>query len=225
MRVLVVEDEPALRGQLADALKAQGYAVDVAADGEEACYFALEYNYDVAVMDLGLPKLDGMEVIRRTRAKGKTYPILILTARGHWQEKVTGLSAGADDYLTKPFHVEELLARLSALQRRAAGFANPVQKFGPIEIDTVAQEVRRNGAALDLTAYEYRLLEYLVHHPGKVVSKTELTEHLYDQDEDRDSNVLEVFVGRLRRKLDPDGDLQPIETLRGRGYRFNLKAG
>ncbi len=224
MRVLVVEDEPSLREQLVVALKAQGYAVDAAGDGEEGCYFALEYDYDVAVMDLGLPKLDGMEVIKRVRAQGKRYPILILTARGHWQEKVNGLSAGADDYLTKPFHVEELLARLSALQRRAAGFANPLLSFGPIEIDTVAQQVMVHGQPLDLTAYEYRLLAYLAHHPGKVVSKTELTEHLYDQDEDRDSNVLEVFIGRLRRKLDPDNSLLPIETLRGRGYRFNLKA-
>ncbi len=224
MRILVVEDEPVLREELAAALREEGYAVDCAADGEEGWYFANEYNYDVAVFDLGLPKLDGMGLIKKVRAAGRTYPILILTARANWQEKVNGLSAGADDYLTKPFHTEELFARLKALQRRAAGFAQPRLRFGPIEIDTVAQQVTCDGRTLDLTAYEYRLLEYLAHHPGKVVSKTELTEHLYDQDEDRDSNVLEVFIGRLRKKIDPDNQLQPIETLRGRGYRLTLKA-
>lgn len=222
MRALIVEDEPALQGQLADALKARGYAIDCASDGEEGWYFANEYDYDVAIMDLGLPKMDGMTLIKKVRDAGKRYPILILTARDHWQEKVAGLSAGADDYLTKPFHIEEMVARLNALQRRAAGFANPTLRFPPIEIDTVAQSVKVNDRLLDLTAYEYRLLVYLAHHPGKVVSKTELTEHLYDQDEDRDSNVLEVFIGRLRKKIDPDNQLQPIETLRGRGYRLVL---
>jgi two-component system response regulator PhoP len=222
MRALIVEDEPQLREQLAEALRRQGYAVDAAADGEEGRYFSGEYDYDVAIMDLGLPKLDGISLIRQVRAAGKHFPILILTARDHWQEKVNGLSAGADDYLTKPFHIEEMLARLNALTRRAAGFANPVLRFGPVTIDTVTQSVRVHEQTLELTAYEYRLLLYLAHHPGKVVSKTELTEHLYDQDEDRDSNVLEVFIGRLRKKLDPDNSLQPIETLRGRGYRLVL---
>lgn len=223
MRVLVVEDELILREQLCAVLHEQGYAVDAAKDGEEAWYFASEYHYDVAVLDLGLPKMDGMELIKKIRDAGKSYPVLILTARSHWQEKVNGLSAGADDYLTKPFHTEELLARLNALMRRAAGFAQPTMKLGPIEINTVTQQVTCNGLQMELTAYEYKVLEYLAHNPGKVVSKTELTEHLYDQDEDRDSNVLEVFVGRLRKKLDPDNSLLPIETLRGRGYRLTLK--
>ncbi len=217
MRALVVEDEPTLQEQLAAALKERGYAVDCASDGEEGLYYANKYNYDVAVMDLGLPKIDGMTLIKKVRESGKQFPILILTARDHWQEKVAGLSAGADDYLTKPFHMEEMAA-----QRRAAGFANPTLKFPPIEIDTVAQTVLVGDRMLDLTAYEYRLLLYLAHHPGKVISKMELTEHLYDQDDDKDSNVLEVFIGRLRKKLDPDNSLQPIETLRGRGYRLVL---
>ncbi len=224
MRVLVVEDENELRAQLTATLREQGYAVDAAADGEEGKYFLGEYAYDAVVLDLGLPKIDGMQLIAYARKNGRTSPILVLTARGHWQEKVEALSAGADDYLTKPFHVEELLARLKAIQRRAAGFASSELHFGPVSIDTVSQQVLLSGVPLELTAYEYRLLEYFAHHPGKVVSKAELTEHLYEEDADRDSNVLEVFIGRLRRKLDPENSLQPIETLRGRGYRFTLPA-
>lgn len=223
MRVLLLEDEAPLREQLSAALKAAGYVVDAAPDGETGVYYGREYPYDVAVFDLGLPKMSGMQVIELLRAEGKTFPILILTARGHWQDKVEGLSAGADDYLTKPFHVEELLARLNALLRRSAGFAKPAMNFGPIALDTVAQNVTVNGESLELTAYEYKMLEYLILHAGKVISKTELTDHLYEQDYDRDSNVIEVFIGRLRKKLDPDNTLNPIETLRGRGYRFNLE--
>ncbi len=222
MRVLLVEDEAALRESVQDALTDAGYALDAAADGEEGLYYGTEYTPDVAVIDLGLPKLNGIELIRQLRAQHRSFPILVLTARDRWQDKVEALGAGADDYLVKPFHVEELLARLNALLRRASGWSQPVLACGPIEIDTAAQQVRVGGNPIELTTFEYRVLHYLVLHAGEVVSKTELTEHLYDQDFDRDSNVIEVFVGRLRRKLDPDGSLGPIETLRGRGYRFTL---
>ncbi|GAB4345406.1 MAG: response regulator transcription factor [Gammaproteobacteria bacterium] len=224
MRILVIEDEAPLREQLTSQLENEGFVVDSAADGEEGLYMALEFPYDCAVIDLGLPKLPGAEIITRARAEGRSFPILILTARGRWQDKVAGLEAGADDYLVKPFHVEELLARINALVRRAAGWTQPQRQFGPLMLDTRAQTVSLEGNAIDLTAYEYRVIEYLMLHAGKVISKTELTEHVYDQDFDRDSNVIEVFIGRLRKKLDPRGELQPIETLRGQGYRFNLTA-
>lgn len=222
MRVLVVEDETALREQLAARLKQEGHVVDAAADGKEGLYFATDYPLDIAIIDLGLPLLSGIEVIRRLRAAGKVFPILILTARGSWQDKVQGLEAGADDYLVKPFEVEELLARLKALQRRAAGWTQSVLRCGPVALDTGAQTVHLREQMLELTTFEYKVLEYLMLHAGQVVSKTELTDHLYEQDFERDSNVIEVFVGRLRRKLDPDNTLQPIETLRGRGYRLTL---
>ncbi len=222
MRVLVVEDETALREQLAARLKQEGHVVDAAADGKEGLYFATDYPLDIAIIDLGLPLLSGIEVIRRLRAAGKVFPILILTARGSWQDKVQGLEAGADDYLVKPFEMEELLARLKALQRRAAGWTQSVLHCGPVALDTGAQTVHLHEQALELTTFEYKVLEYLMLHAGQVVSKTELTDHLYEQDFERDSNVIEVFVGRLRRKLDPDNKLQPIETLRGRGYRLTL---
>jgi len=220
MRILVVEDEQALREQLRDQLHQRGYSVDVAADGEEGLYYLREYPLDLAVIDIGLPKMSGIELIRRSRQEGRTLPVLILTARGNWQDKVEGLEAGADDYLVKPFHVQELLARLNALVRRSAGLASPLIEWGPLSLNTASQLVARAGQPLDLTAYEYKVLEYMMLHQGEVISKSQLTEHLYDQDYDRDSNVLEVFIGRLRRKLDPEGRLQPIETLRGRGYRF-----
>lgn len=223
MRLLVVEDEPTLRRQLKEQLVAKGYSVDTAEDGEAGLFHGLEYPLDLAIIDLGLPKVSGIELIHRLRTADKQFPILILTARGNWQDKVEGLEAGADDYLVKPFHQEELLARLNALLRRSAGWSSPVIQCSPISLDTRTQVVQRNGTSIELTSYEYRVLEYLMLHTGKVVSKTELTEHIYDQDFDRDSNVLEVFVGRLRRKLDPNGVLKPIETLRGRGYRFTLK--
>jgi len=174
-------------------------------------------------VDLGLPDLPGIDVIRRWRAAGRRFPVLILTARGRWQDKVEGLEAGADDYLVKPFYTEELLARLRALIRRTGGWTQAVLRCGPIALDTGAQQVTLGDQPVELTAYEYKLLEYLILHAGTVISKTELTEHLYQEDEDRDSNVLEVLVGRLRRKLDPDRALNPIETLRGRGYRFRLE--
>ena len=220
MRVLLVEDEQDLRENLAARLKEEGYAVDVAADGEEGLYFGEEYPLDVAIIDLGLPKLSGMEVITKLRASEKQFPILVLTARGQWQDKVAGLQAGADDYLVKPFVTEELLARLNALVRRSAGWTQSTLALGPYELDTAAQEAKVNGAAIELTSYEYKVLEYLMMHAGEVVSKTRLTEHIYEQDYDRDSNVIEVFIGRLRKKLDHDGKSKPIETLRGRGYRF-----
>lgn len=222
MKILVVEDEPRLRQQLRVQLNQRGYSVEAAADGEEGLYIATEYPLDLAIIDLGLPRLSGIDLIRRLRAQGRDYPVLILTARGEWQDKVEGLEAGADDYLVKPFHVEELLARLNALLRRAVGHAaTPVIECGPLSLDTARKGVRVNGAPVLLTAYEYRVLEYLVLHREKVVSKAELTEHLYEQDFDRDSNVLEVFVRRLRKKLDPEGALSPILTLRGQGYRLN----
>ena len=206
-------------------MRKTGYAVDAAADGEDGFYLGREHPFDLAVVDLGLPKLSGIDVIRRWRAAGRLFPVLILTARGRWQDKVEGLNAGADDYLTKPFQAEELHARINALLRRAAGVANPVLRCGPITLDTSARTVQVDNKTLELTAYEYKVLEYLMLNRGKVVSKTELTEHVYDQDFDRDSNVIEVFIGRLRRKLDPDNRYQPVETLRGRGYRFALECG
>ena len=223
MRILVVEDEQSLLEQLHNRLKQDGYAVDGATNGEDGLYLAKEYPFDAAIIDLGLPKLSGIEVIRKARAAGKSFPILILTARGRWQEKVEGLEAGADDYLVKPFQMEELLARLRALVRRAAGWTQSHISCGPITLNTTTQAVTVEGHAVELTAYEYKVLEYLMLHTGQVVSKTDLTDHLYEQDFDRDSNVIEVFVGRLRRKLDPDNRYNPIETLRGRGYRLTLE--
>ncbi|HEV2228396.1 MAG TPA: response regulator transcription factor [Steroidobacteraceae bacterium] len=222
MRVLVVEDEAALRETLKARLAAAGFTVDEAADGNEGLFAGSEYPLDVAIIDLGLPGLAGLEVIRRLRAARKTYPILILTARDNWQDKVEGLQAGADDYVAKPFHFEEVLARVQALLRRSGGWASPLLRCGPVELDTRAQTVRVSGGAVELTTFEYRILEHLMLRAGDVISKTELTERLYDQDFERDSNVIEVLVGRLRRKLDPQEQLHPIETLRGRGYRFAL---
>ncbi len=221
MRLLVVEDEAAIRAQLLDFLSKQGYAVDEASDGKEGLFFAKEYDYDLAIIDIGLPEMNGIELIRSARAEGKQYPMLILTARGNWQDKVEGLEAGADDYLVKPFHNEELRARVNALIRRASGHASPKLEFGPIVIDTAAKSVTLNNQHVELTSYEYNTLEYLAVHAGEAISKTVLTEHLYQQDFERDSNVIEVFIGRLRKKLDPDGSMQLITTLRGRGYRFN----
>ena len=222
MRLLIIEDEPNLREQLQQYLQKQGYAVDVAEDGQAGFFMGREYPFDMAIVDLGLPKLSGIEVIQKWREIEKTFPILILTARGKWQDKVEGLEAGADDYLVKPFHNEELLARIRALLRRSVGVSQPVIQFNSISINTSHQSVSVDNTELELTAYEYKVIEYLVMNADKVISKTELTEHIYDQDFDRDSNVIEVFIGRLRKKLDPDGSLKPIETLRGRGYRWNL---
>lgn len=223
MRLLIVEDEPNLRDSLCEQFRQAGFVVDAAADGEEGSYFATEYPVDAAIVDLGLPGISGMELIARLREAGRDFPILILTARDRWQEKVAALESGADDYVTKPFQPEEVLARIQALLRRAAGFASPVIEAGPIRLDMRAQQVFLAGKEVELTSFEYRVLEHLMRAAGKVVSKAELTESLYEQDFERDSNVIEVFVGRLRRKLDADNALKPIETLRGRGYRFALE--
>ncbi|SFZ78053.1 response regulator transcription factor [Chitinimonas taiwanensis] len=225
MRLLLIEDEAPLRQSLRKQLEADGYRVDEAADGEDGLFQASEYPVDLAIVDLGLPKLSGMEVVERLRAEGKALPILILTARGSWQDKVKGLEAGADDYLVKPFEYPELAARVKALLRRALKATSDTLVLGPIGLDFSAQQAQLNGQPVELTTFEYRMLEYLVRERARVVSKQELSDYLYPHDEDRDSNVLEVLIGRLRRKLDPDGTLAPIETLRGRGYRFVLQAG
>jgi len=222
MRILIVEDEPALQQQVRAGIEAQGYTVDATGDGKEALYLATEYSYDAAVVDLGLPGLSGLDIIARLRKSGSHLPILILTARDRWQDKVKGLEAGGDDYLTKPFQMEELLARLKAILRRAAGVAQDVLELGAISMNLSAQKVVVAGTEVELTSYEYKLLEHLARNRNRVLSKDELASHLYPHDEERDSNVIEVLIGRLRRKLDPDGALEPIETLRGRGYRFAL---
>jgi len=223
VRALVVEDEAALRERMVARLESLGWAVDAAADGTEGQWMGEEYPLDVAIVDLGLPGVPGLDIIRRWRAAGKRFPVLILTARDRWQDKVEGLEAGADDYVAKPFEMEELLARLRALVRRAAGWADSTLSVGPFRLDTARQELSRDGEPIALTAFEYKLVEYLMLHAGKVVSKTELSEHVYAEDMERDSNVIEVLVGRLRRKLDPQRALDPIETLRGRGYRFRAQ--
>jgi len=222
MKLLVVEDDADLRRQLVSGLESRGYTIEETGDGREALYMGCEFNYDLTIVDLGLPSLSGVELIKQWRAAERNFPILILTARGEWQDKVEGLEAGADDFLVKPFHIEELVARLNALLRRAAGHAKPTIKFGDLSLDTVGRVVAFKERPINLTSYEYRTLEYLMMHSGKTVSKAELTEHLYHQDFDRDSNVLEVFIRRLRQKLDPDQTMSPITTVRGLGYRFDL---
>ena len=223
MRLLLIEDDAVLRLGLARQLEAEGYRVDQAADGEDGLFQASEYPVDLAIVDLGLPKMNGLAVVQKLRADGRTIPILILTARGSWQDKVQGLESGADDYLVKPFEYPELAARVKALLRRSLKATSDVLTLGPLAIDFSAQAARLNGEVLELTTFEYRVLEYLVRERARVVPKQELSDYLYPHDEDRDSNVLEVLIGRLRRKLDPDGTLAPIETLRGRGYRFALQ--
>lgn len=216
MRLLLVEDDPTLRAQLHAGLTKAGYAVDDADNGRDAHHLGAQEPFDAVILDLGLPVLDGLTVLKRWREEGRTMPVLILTARDRWHEKVAGIDAGADDYLTKPFHMEELLARVRALIRRAQGLASPLLHHGPLTLDTRSSRVTSNGETVALTSQEFRLLAYLMHRPGAIVSRTELTEHLYDQDFDLDSNVIEVFIGRLRRKLPPG----TIETVRGMGYRL-----
>lgn len=223
MRILIVEDDSRLLLQLDQYMQSQGFSVDLADDGEKALYQLKEYNYDLAIIDVGLPSIDGFEVVKQARASDISCPIIILTARDRWQEKVKGLESGADDYLTKPFVHEELLARVKALIRRSAGQASPIMQKGPLSLDTSANQLYVDEQAIELTAYEYKVIEYLMMNPNKVVSKTEMVEHIYDQDFDLDSNVIEVFVGRLRRKIDKDNIIKPIETLRGRGYRLNAR--
>ena len=220
MRLLIVEDDDTLRKQLHEALTEAGFAVDTAADGEDGLHCALEYALDLAVIDVGLPKRDGIALVRELRKHNKTYPVLILTARDHWTDKVNGLEAGADDYLTKPFHLAELKARINALLRRSAGVADAVLRRGRVALDTRAKSLTVDEHDVVITAYEYKVLEYLMLHAGQVVSKTELSAHIYDESVERDSNVMEVFIGRLRRKLQPHGEENLIETVRGQGYRF-----
>ena len=216
MRILVVEDDPDLGRQLSEALEQAGYAVDLAPDGEEGHFLGDSEPYDAAVLDLGFPKMDGVRVLEKWRAAGKDMPVLILTARDRWSEKVAGFDAGADDYLTKPFITEELLARLRALLRRAAGHASSVMELGDLRVDSRSARASVNGEPIKLTAHEYRVLSYMMHHQGRVVPRTELVEHIYDQDFDRDSNTIEVFIGRLRRKIGSNR----ILTERGLGYRL-----
>lgn len=216
MRVLVVEDDVNLNRQLKDALTEAGYVVDVAMDGEEGHYLGDTEPYDAVVLDIGLPQMDGLSVLEEWRRAGRVMPVLLLTARDRWSDKVQGIDAGADDYVAKPFHMEELLARLRALVRRAAGHASNEIVAGVVRLDARSGRVTVNGQAVKLTSHELRLLSYLMHHKGKVISRTELTEHLYDQDFDRDSNTIEVFVGRLRKKLPDDC----IQTVRGLGYQI-----
>jgi two-component system response regulator PhoP len=225
MRVLIVEDDSSLSRSLVAEFEARGFKVLSAPDGREGRYLATEYPIDLAIIDLGLPEVSGIELIKSLRAASKDYPILVLTARDRWQDKVEALKVGADDYVTKPFHVEELMARADALLRRAGGWAQSELVCGPITLDTRSQVVTLEGQPVELTSFEYRLLEYLMLHAGEVCSKTQITEALYDQDFERDSNVIEVFIGRLRRKLDPESAFKPIETLRGRGYRMVLPRG
>ncbi|TPW29435.1 response regulator transcription factor [Martelella alba] len=216
MRILVVEDDTNLNRQLASVLKEAGYVVDAAFDGEEGHFLGETEPYDAVILDIGLPNMDGVTVLERWRSAGRNMPVLILTARDRWSDKVAGIDAGADDYVTKPFYTEEVMARIRALIRRAAGHASTRLTCGPIEIDVKASKATMNGNLLRLTSHEYRLLSYLMHHQGEVVSRTELTEHMYDQDFDRDSNTIEVFVGRLRKKVGAEW----IETVRGLGYRM-----
>jgi len=223
MRILVIEDEFRLQNQIRQQLEAAGYMVDTCSNGDEGLFLATEYPLDAAIIDIGLPGKSGLEIIKALRERGSLLPILILTARSSWQDKVQGLEMGADDYLTKPFQMEELQARVKALLRRATGIPQTLMKCGPVTLDVTAQSVTVNGASIELTSFEYRLLEELVRHHGEVLSKHTLADYLYPHDEDRDSNVLEVMIGRLRRKLDPGGTLNPIETMRGRGYRFTLE--
>ena len=222
MRAIVIEDDQAINQQIVARLKQEGFAVDAADNGVDGLYLIQEFPSDVAIVDLGLPGMSGLELIKQIRAEANNLPILILTARGRWQDKVEGLDAGADDYLVKPFHQEEMMARIRVLIRRAAGWSDSSLSCGPLKLDPATQRLTRDDREIELTAYEYKVIEYLMLHAGQVVSKTELTEHLYADDDDRDSNVIEVFIRRLRQKLDPDETLQPIETLRGRGYRFTL---
>ncbi len=223
MRAIVIEDDIDIQQQIVERLKSEGFAVDSADSGDEGLYLVEEYPADVAIIDLGLPKMSGLEVINRIRSQGNNLPILILTARGRWQDKVEGLDAGADDYLVKPFHHEEMMARIRVLIRRASGWSDSRILCAPVSLDTTTQRTFVGERELELTAYEYKVLEYLMLHAGEVISKTVLTEHLYDDESDNDSNVIEVFIRRLRQKLDPDESLRPIETLRGRGYRFTLE--
>jgi len=222
MRILIIEDELELLARIKARFESAGYIVDTSSEGNEGYFFATEYPIDAAIIDIGLPGMTGIEIIKKIRQQGSTLPVLILTARSRWQEKVEGLEAGADDYLVKPFQIEELLARLKALLRRASGSATTDLSCAGITLKPDTQQVMHDENIIEVTAFEYRLLEYLMRHSNEAVSKSRLADYLYPHDDDRDSNVIEVLIGRLRKKLDPDGSLKPIETLRNRGYRFCL---
>ncbi len=222
MRILLIEDELALQQALKTQLESESYQVDTSADGQEGLYLASEYPIDAAIIDIGLPRLSGIDIIKKLRENGSRLPILVLTARSKWQEKVEGLEAGADDYLVKPFQYEELSARLKALLRRAAGSTSNTLTCGAIALDTLGKQVHVNQTPVSVTSFEYSLLEYLMRHHTEVISKSRLSDYLYPHDDDRDSNVIEVLIGRLRKKLDHAGAQQCIQTLRGRGYRFTL---
>jgi len=222
MRVLVIEDESNLQADIKARLESEDYIVDTTGDGNEGYFFATEYPLDAAIIDIGLPGMSGIEIIKKLREDGSALPVLILTARSRWQEKVEGLEAGADDYLVKPFQMEELLARVKALLRRATGSPTTELQCGCVTLNLSTQQVLLNETLIDVTAFEYRMLEYMMRNSSEAVSKTRLADYLYPHDDDRDSNVIEVLMGRLRKKLDPDGTLKPIETLRNRGYRFTL---
>jgi len=221
MRLLVIEDEVSLADQLSSTLLSEGFRVEVAHDGEQGLYIGKEYRFDLVVIDLGLPKISGIDLISQFRKLKQEFPILVLTARDDWKTKVEALNLGADDYLTKPFQMEELLARIHALLRRSAGYSSSMLEIGEFCLDTKSQVVKHRDAVLELTAFEYKIMEYLMLHPKDVVSKSTLIDYLYDQDYDRDSNVIELFIARLRKKIDPQGTMKPIETLRGRGYKLN----
>lgn len=223
MRILVIEDEIHLLKQICMQLELAGFMVDQSSDGKEGLYVASEYPLDAAIVDIGLPGLSGLDIISVLRKQGNLLPILILTAQNSWKDKVNGLEVGADDYLTKPFQMEELLARIKALLRRSAGVPGSMITLGPVSLDMTTQIVRVDNNMINLTTFEYRLLELLMRHREKVISKLAISDYLYPHGEDQDSNVLEVMIGRLRRKLDPEGTLNPIETIRGRGYRFSSK--
>jgi len=222
MRVLVIEDETNLQADIKARLESEDYIVDTTGDGNEGYFFATEYPLDAAIIDIGLPGMSGIDIIKKLREDGSTLPVLILTARSRWQEKVEGLEAGADDYLVKPFQMEELLARVKALLRRATGSPTTELQCGCVTLNLSTQQVLLNETLIDVTAFEYRMLEYMMRNSSEAISKTRLADYLYPHDDDRDSNVIEVLMGRLRKKLDPDGTLKPIETLRNRGYRFTL---
>lgn len=223
MRILIVEDDSVLLNQISTKLREEGYAIDQAATAEEGLYQLQEYPIDLAIVDLGLPDFSGIDLITKARKNGAQMPILILTARNRWQEKVQGLEAGADDYMIKPFEIEEVLARIRALVRRTGRWANSVLQCGPITLEPSTHAVTKRGKKIELTSFEFKVLQYLMIHAGEVISKSTLSEHIYEEDMDRDSNVMEVFIRRLRKKLDPDGSLNPIETIRGEGYKFTLK--
>lgn len=224
MRLIVIEDDQALQNLLKDQLQQAGFEVDCCSDGQEGLYQAAEFSYDLAIIDIGLPKLSGMDVVKQLREQQKILPVLILTARSGWQDKVNGLNAGADDYMVKPFQTEELIARIHAMLRRSAGYAQNIVKQGPISLDLQSNEFSVNDSPIQLTAFEFKLAEYFITHPNKILPKTQLMDHLYNDYEDRDSNGIEVLIARLRQKLDPENNIKPIETLRGRGYRFAVTA-